>query len=596
MAIKNQSNDSELPKAKLTKTNLNKALSLFSYAKSERWKFALGLLFLVLTGLTALAFPYLLGDLLRSGEISMEAINQKALWLLILFLLQAVFSFFRIYLFVQVTETLLARLRQRLYTKLIAMPMLFFTEKRVGELNSRISTDISQIQDTFTTNIAEFLRQFIIIFGGIAALFLTSSKLAFAMLAVIPVVAVITVFFGRFIRTQSRKVQDEVAFSNTIVEETLQGIQNVKSFVNEWFESARYVKATTQVMQTAIHVGKLRGLFASFIIFCLFGSIVGLIWYGVKLQNTGVISNGDLVQFMIYTLFVGASIGGIAEQYAQIQKTLGATERVMEIIEADNEVLNPETLIKQQIPQSSLVLKKLSFAYPASPEQLVLQQIDLEILPGKTTAIVGPSGSGKSTLMALAQRFYEPQQGILMLNGKSSEAYDLSQWRSHFAIVPQDVFLFGGSIKENIRYGKLDASDEEIEQAAKEANAHEFIMECKDGYDTLVGERGIKLSGGQKQRIAIARAVLNNPSILLMDEATSSLDSESEVLVQKALDRLMQDRTSIVVAHRLSTIKNAHQIVVLDKGKIVQTGSHSALMEQKEGLYHKLVLLQDMAV
>lgn len=596
MARKNQSSDSELPKAKLTKTNLRKALSLFSYAKSERWKFALGLLFLVLTGLTALAFPYLLGDLLRSGEISMEAINQKALWLLILFLLQAVFSFFRIYLFVQVTETLLARLRQRLYSKLIAMPMLFFTEKRVGELNSRISTDISQIQDTFTTNIAEFLRQFIIIFGGIAALFLTSSKLAFAMLAVIPVVAVITVFFGRFIRTQSRKVQDEVAFSNTIVEETLQGIQNVKSFVNEWFESARYVKATTQVMQTAIHVGKLRGLFASFIIFCLFGSIVGLIWYGVKLQNSGVISNGDLVQFMIYTLFVGASIGGIAEQYAQIQKTLGATERVMEIMEADNEALNPQTRIKQQIPQSSLVFEKLSFAYPASPEQLVLQQIDLEIIPGKTTAIVGPSGSGKSTLMALAQRFYEPQHGILTLNGKSAEAYDLSQWRSHFAIVPQDVFLFGGSIKENIRYGKLDASDEEIEQAAKEANAHEFIMECKDGYDTLVGERGIKLSGGQKQRIAIARAVLNNPSILLMDEATSSLDSESEVLVQKALDRLMQGRTSIVVAHRLSTIKNAHQIVVLDKGKIVQTGSHSTLMEQKEGLYHKLVLLQDMAL
>ncbi len=589
--------DKDLPKVKLSKNSLKKAMRLFQYIGPYKGQFFLGLLFLVLTGITAIVFPRFMGLLVDSSQVSLTRINEMGLKLLILFALQAIFSFFRVVLFVNVTENMLLAIRKATYAHLIQMPMSFFAQRRVGEINSRMSADLAQIGDTFTTSIAEFLRQFIIILGGITALFFTSLKLAFLMLAIVPVVAIIAVVFGRYIRGFSKKVQDKVAESNVIVEETMQGIANVKSFANEFFEILRYTKNITEIKKLAMTGGKARGAFFSFIIFCLFGAIILLIWFAVKLESQGQLSHGDMIQFMLYTVFVGASIGGIAEQYAQIQKAIGATERVMEILDEKNEAITlPETTEFSTVPftrvAGNVVFDQVAFTYPSRSEVQVLKNISFKVNTGETIAFVGPSGSGKSTLTSLILRFYEPESGSIFIDGKRSSEYSLTELRNNMAIVPQDVLLFGGTIRENIAYGKPDASTEEIIEAARKANAHDFISSFPEGYETIVGERGIKLSGGQRQRVAIARAVLKNPAILILDEATSSLDSESERLVQEALDKLMVGRTSFVIAHRLSTIRNADNIIVIDKGTVVEMGTHAQLIEKSDGLYRNLSKLQ----
>ncbi len=537
-----------------------------------------------------------MGLLVDAGEVSMERINELGLLLLGLFTLQALFSYFRVVLFVQVTENMLSTLRQKTYAHLIRLPMNFFSQHRVGEINSRISADLTQIGDTFTTNIAEFLRQFLIIVGGIIFLFLTSLKLALIMLAVIPVVAVLAVIFGRYIRKISRDVQDKIAESNTIVEETMQGISNVKAFANELFETLRYNKSTNQIRALAIRGGKARGAFFSFIIFCLFGAIILLVWFAVRMKSEGELSQGEIMQFMLYTVFVGASIGGIAEQYAQIQKAVGSTERLLDLLDNPMEEISLDAKEIQAASKKKIygdvVFENLAFTYPTRLEMPVLRDISFEAKRGETIAIVGPSGSGKSTLVSLLLRFYQADKGKILIDGIDSSLYSLNELRNQMAIVPQDVLLFGGSIKENIAYGKIDASEEEIIQAAIKANAHSFIDSFPEKYETIVGERGVKLSGGQRQRVAIARAVLKNPAILILDEATSSLDSESERLVQEALDKLMLDRTSFVIAHRLSTVRNANKIIVIDKGVVVETGTHNELMEVSNGLYQSLCRLQ----
>ncbi|CAG0972205.1 MAG: ATP-binding cassette domain-containing protein [Bacteroidetes bacterium] len=587
-----KSNKEELPKAKLSKENLAKTFRLFSFIKPLRWKFILGLFFLGVTGATALAFPKLMGDLIKSAELSNSEINKIGIILLFVFAIQSVASYFRVVLFVSVTENMLAAIRQSAYSNLIKMPMSFFSQRKVGELNSRIAADISQIQDTFTTNIAEFLRQIIIIIGGIVAIFITSVKLSVFMLATVPVVAIIAVLFGKYIRKLSKQAQDMVAESNNIVGETLQGIANVKAFTNEWFEILRYNHSTNKVKDIAIKGGKARGAFFSFIIFCLFGAIILLVWYAVKLQNAGELTQDELVKFILYTIFIGASIGGISEQYAQIQKAVGATERVFDIIDSTPENISANENITYTPLEGNVSFHHVSFSYPSRKETSVLNDINFEVKKGETIAIVGPSGSGKSTLVSLVLRFYNPDSGKILFDGKDSSTYSLNFLRKQMAIVPQDVLLFGGSIKENILYGKPDATEEEMIEAAQNANAHEFIMSFPEKYNTLVGERGIQLSGGQRQRIAIARAVLKNPAILLLDEATSSLDSESERLVQDALNKLMQNRTSFVIAHRLSTIRFADKIIVIDKGKIIETGTHEELISKNEGVYKHLSKLQ----
>lgn len=581
---------SDLPVTKLNTSNLKRSLRLFSYMGPHKWKLIIGMIFLALTGATALLFPKLIGNLLQSAEFSAEDINTMGLWLLLLFTAQAIFSFFRVVLFVNVTENMLSVIRQDAYNTLIKMPMSYFSGRRVSELNSRIAADIGQIQDTFTTGIAEFFRQIIIVIGGIIMLFFTSIKLSLLMLATIPVFAIIAVIFGRYIKKLSKQAQDKVADSNTIVGETLQAIADVKAFTNEFFEIRKYKSAVVDIKSISIKGGLARGAFSSFIIFCIFGAIVLLIWYAVKLQYAGELRADELTTFILYTIFVGASIGGLPIQYAQIQKAVGATERVFDIIDETPENLK-ETEIKQKI-KGNLSFKAVDFSYPSRPDVQVLKKMNFNIKYGQSTAFVGTSGAGKSTVAKLILRFYDPQSGDILFDGKSAQDYDLSELRSQIAIVPQEVLLFGGSIKDNIAYGKPNASLEEVITAAKQANAHDFIMSFPEQYNTQVGERGVQLSGGQKQRVAIARAVLKDPVILILDEATSSLDTESELLVQDALEKLMKNRTSVVIAHRLSTIKKADQILVLQEGKIAAKGTHASLLEDETGLYHKLINIQ----
>jgi len=586
--------ENDLPKSKITATSLNKATIIFKYAGKHQWKFYVGLVFLLLTGATALAFPKLMGMLIDCVKNkNNDQANQIALGLIVILFLQSFCSFFRLSLFVNFTENTLANLRLSLYTNLVKLPMTFFSQKRVGELNSRISADITQIQDTLTSTIAEFLRQFILIIGGVILLATESFKLTLLMLAVVPLVAVAAVIFGRFIRKYSKQVQDQVAESQVIVEETMQGISIVKAFANEWYEVARYKGKISEVVKLAIKGGKYRGYFASFIIFCLFGAIVAVVWYGVRLSIAGEMSVGQLISFVLYSTFVGASFGGIAELYAQIQKAIGATERVFELLEETPEKINAtQNAAPLEKIKGNVSFKNVAFSYPSRKEVQVLKDVNFTAEFGQKIAIVGPSGAGKSTISSLLLRFYDIESGEITVDGKNIYDYDLENLRGNMSIVPQDVILFGGTIKENIAYGKPDATDEEIILAAKQANAWNFVEGFPEKFETVVGERGVKLSGGQRQRIAIARALLKNPSILILDEATSSLDSESEKLVQEALEVLMEGRTSIIIAHRLSTIRNADKILVLDNGKITEEGTHQELINLENGTYKNLSNLQ----
>ncbi len=584
----------DLPKAKVNKTSLKKALRIFYYTGKHKWKLYLGMFFLLLTGGTALVFPMMLGDLIKTVEVKdYDKINTIGLYLIVILSLQSVFSYFRIYLFVNYTENTLAGLRQAVYAHLITLPMSFFVQQRVGDLNSRMSADISQIQDTLTTTIAEFLRQFMLIIGGIIFLLFLSPKLTLMMLGIVPVVAIAAVVFGRFIRKTSKLVQEKIAESNTVIEETLQGIVNVKAFANEFFENVRYKKSTEEIVKNAIQGGKYRGFFASFIIFCLFGAIVAVIWYGINLASQGQLLISELFSFILYSAFVGVSFGGVAELYAQIQKAIGSVERVFEILDEKPEILEINTIqTNVNRIEGNVRFDEVAFTYPSRKEIQVLKNITLTAKKGETIAIVGPSGSGKSTLIGLLLRFYDPEKGTLYIDDKDAKEYSLTALRNNMAIVPQDVLLFGGTIKENIAYGKPNATIAEIAEAARKANALEFIDTFPEKFETIVGERGIKLSGGQRQRIAIARAVLKDPSILILDEATSSLDSESERVVQEALDKLMVGRTSFVIAHRLSTIRKADKIVVIDKGAVREVGTHEELMHLDNGMYRSLSNLQ----
>ena len=599
----------ELPKAKINRESIKQVMRLLSYLKPYRVKFFLGLACLILSSASSFLFPLLMGRLIGTGGAPKQAgnmmpkeildsfpsdINTVALTLLGVLFIQSIFSFFRINWFVEVAEKGLADIRRDTYHKLITLPMNFFSQRRVGELNSRLSADLSQIQDAITTTLAEMIRQVIIFTGGIIFLVLVSGKLTLMLLAVLPVMVVIAVVFGRFIRKLSRQAQDKLAESNTIVEETLQGISNVKAFVNEAFEVGRYNKSIREVVKIAMKGAKFRGVFASFIVFCLFGTIVSVVWYGSLLVQAGEISLASMFTFILLSTFVGAAMGSFPELYATMQKAFGASERVLEILAEENEPISMQdesNAIKHRI-QGNLEFRNVVFSYPSRKEITVLNGVSFEAQTGEKVAIIGPSGAGKSTIASLILRFYETQGGELLFDGKKSSEYTLTDIRNQVAIVPQDVLLFGGTIRENIAYGRLKANQEDILQAAKRANAHDFIESFPEGYDTLVGERGIKLSGGQRQRIAIARALLKDPAILILDEATSSLDSESERLVQEALEELMKNRTSIIIAHRLSTIREADKIVVLEKGKVIETGNHTELMKNEEGLYRYLSQLQ----
>lgn len=591
----------ELPKRRIDKQSLQQVRRLMAYLKPYRTKFLIGLVFLFLSSIISLSFPALLGAMIDASqgrqtypwlEPNLWSIGSLSFGLLFFL---AIASFFRIRLFVEVAEKSLADIRKDSYFKLITLPLDFFANRRVGELNSRLSADLAQIQETMTTTLAEMIRQIILLGGGLTLLFMVSGKLTLLNLAILPLLIVAAVFFGRFIRKLSRATQDKLAESNTVLQETLQGISNVKAFTNESYEAGRYAKTLQSVVKLAIKGATFRGMFASFIIFCLFGAVVAVIWFGSTLVLSGEISVGDLTTYILYSIFVAASMGSFPELYANVQKAVGASERVLEILDETGEdisLIDADQPIQHPI-KGELRFREVSFSYPGRPETRVLDNVSFQVEAGQKLALVGPSGAGKSTLASLILHFYSNTEGEILFDGRNSEEFRLMDLRRQIAIVPQDVLLFGGTIRENIGYGKLDASQEEIIAAAQKANAHHFINEFPEGYETLVGERGVKLSGGQRQRIAIARALLKDPAILILDEATSSLDSESERLVQQALEELMRNRTSIIIAHRLSTVREADKIMVLEAGSPVAFGTHQELMQDKEGLYRYLVELQN---
>jgi len=583
-------------KKRFSKESTKKAMRVFRFIKPFKVPFIFGLLVLLVSSVITMAFPKVLGDLIDSVNADdANTVNTFTLLLVGIFLVTAILSFLRVYLFGYVTYKALALLRMTTYKHLISSPMSYFSKRRVGELSSRITSDIALLQDTFTTTIAEFIRQFITIPVGMFFLLFISARLTVFMIAVIPVVAIIGIFFGKYIKKLSKEAQDDIADSNTVVDETLHGIASVKAYANEFFEILRYKKSIDSSVNTSIKRALWRGVFIGLIMFAAGAAIVSIIWYGLHMVQNEVITLGELLSFAIYSALLGFSFAGSADLFSQLQKAIGATENLMDILEEVTEDITLEKTSTIKI-EGVLAFNNVCFSYPSRRDIQVLKDVTFNVEKGKQIAIVGPSGSGKSTIAGLIFRFYDPESGNITIDGKELNDYELSQIRNQMAIVPQEVMLFGGTIKENIEYGKPNATDEEIFEAAKKANALEFIESFPEKFETLVGDRGIQLSGGQKQRIAIARAILKDPSILVLDEATSALDSESERLVQEALERLMEGRTSIVIAHRLSTIKKADSIIVLDNGKIKEKGTHEELVKKENGIYKNLSTLQLTAV
>jgi ATP-binding cassette, subfamily B, bacterial len=632
-------------KKKVSKEGFQKALKIFRFTLPYKGTFFIGFIFLILSQITSMSIPLLMGQMvgaivspqkavsqglnsMPSNGISQKiehilnpnaaqlTLNDVTILFVVLLILQAIFSFIRVYTFTKVSEQSMRDLRKTLYTKIITLPIPFFEKNRVGELMSRITTDITQLQDVLSITLAEFFRQIFTLVGGILLISFLSSKLTLFMLLTFPFLVVAAIIFGRFIRKNAKKVQDELASTNIIVEETLQSINVVKAFTNEDLEVKRYSSSVQKVVDYALKAATFRGGFISFIIFVLFGGVVGVVWYGGNLVLQGELAFKDLFTFIIYTGFIGGSVGGLGDMYAQIQRTVGASERILEILDEKSEIsvessVETQTMAsrKSEVVSSSnltdgtppahssqlrakIQYKNVAFAYPSRPDMEVLRNINFEVKSGEKIGLVGYSGAGKSTIVQLLMRYYKLSGGQILVDGKNINDYNLTELRKNIAIVPQEVMLFGGTIYENIAYGNPQASENEVIEAARKANALEFIESFPEKFQTIVGERGVKLSGGQRQRVAIARAILKDPAILVLDEATSALDSESEKLVQDALDTLMQNRTTVIIAHRLATIRNVDTIYVLKEGEVAEQGSHDELLLIENGIYANLVKLQ----
>ncbi len=581
------------------------------YLRPHAWGYAGGVVIISLSGVLTLLVTRLWGQLGGVGastgeqtelesplamlQIDMGNLTQIGWLILCVLSVQAVLSFGRVILFAKMTEDMMLAMRRDAFEAIVSMPMRFFDTRRVGDLNSRVSADITSIQDVFTTTLAELLRQIIIIIGGILALLYFSVTLTLLMLITLPVMIIAAILFGRFIRKLSKRTQDQVADSNTIVQETLTGIISVKSFANEAWEVLRYLGSIQNIRTLAMKGAIWRGAFASFIILFIFGAITLVIFKGAELMVTGGLASEHFFTFLLMTGLVAGSIGGIAAQFSALQRGLGAIESLMELMDEARE----DVITEVDAPLSPLKLmgdvrfQNVQFHYPNRQDVQVLSGLDLRIEPGKRLALVGPSGAGKSTIAALLLRFHDPVEGHILIDDQALGDFSLTALRKRMAFVPQEVILFGGDIRSNIAYGKTDATEEQIRSAAKKANALAFIESFPEGFDTVVGERGVQLSGGQRQRIAIARAILRDPDILILDEATSALDATSEKEVQIALEALMQGRSSLIIAHRLSTIKNADQIAVLADGRVQEIGTHDDLLA-RNGAYKRLVENQEI--
>ena len=580
---------------KITRNNLRNTLKIFSYIKPHFLYFIVGMIVLVLGQFAFMAVPAVCGEMVNVAVSEGKwdfSINQLGLILMVLVITQALFSYIRTTTFAVVSEKGMSNVRRDLYNKLIMQPVNFFESSRVGELSSRITTDVEQLQSALSITLAEFIRQIITLIVGVAILAYLTPKLSFIMLLTFPVVIIAAMYFGKHIRKLSKHRQEQLANTNTIVEESFTNFSIVKAFTNEIYESKRYGNSVDKVVGISLRFARIRGLFFAFIISLIFGCILFILWKGATMVQAGEMEAGSLLSFVLYTMVIGGAIAGFGNLYTALAGAIGATERVQELLRQDGE-LQVSSFLEEYVPLNGDVsFINVEFSYPSRPDVEVLSDIDINIKAGEKIALVGQSGSGKSTIVQLLMRFYDIDAGSIKLDGNEINDISLINLRRNIAIVPQDVMLFGGTIRENIAYGNIQATQSEIEMAAEQSNCKEFIDQFPEGYDSIVGERGIKLSGGQKQRIAIARAILKNPTILILDEATSSLDAESEKVVQEALDRLMLNRTSIIIAHRLATVKEVDRIYVLQSGKILEKGTHDELMLRKEGLYRHLAELQ----
>jgi len=551
-----------------------------------------------------LLFPFLMRQLVDAALPSIKVVaptrqlslNAAALFLVCTLAAQALLTFFSSLTFNSIGQRAVTSLRLRLYHRLINLPMKFHGEHRVGELTSRLGNDMSQLDDFYCQAIPQALRQGMLLVGGMVAIFLTSPSLAGLMLGSFPVLVALAVLFGRSVRKIWRKAQDQLAGAATVVEETLQGIATVKAFGNERFETGRYESAMDGYLAQVLRGARFRAALIAFIIFGIFGAIVLVLWYGARLMKSGQLTHGELTQFTLYTLFIGGGVGSVAEVIAAWQKSVGASHRVRELMDAIPEpqesAASAAAPVKTSSAPAAVSFDQVCFRYPSRPDLPVLRGITLEAKPGERIALVGPSGAGKSTVVSLLLRFYDPDSGKILLDGIDAMSLGLGALRARMAMVPQEVLLFGGTIRENIAYGRPGATEDEIHDAARRANCAEFIERFPEGYDAIVGERGVKLSGGQRQRVAIARAFLRDPGLLLLDEATSSLDSESEALIQQALDTLLAGRTALIIAHRLATVRKCDRIYVLQGGEITEAGTHEELMQRPDGTYRKLAEMQ----
>lgn len=581
------------------------------YLKPHRMGFAVGILLIMISSILTLFVTRLWGQLggvgIMGGSENISASDLETGFLAnfnfnnlesigttiaVVLLIQATLSFFRVYLFANMTEKMMLTMRRDAFEAVVSMPMKFYHDKRVGDVNSRISADITSIQDTFTTTLAELIRQSIMLVGGIAALAYFSVDLTLMMLMTLPVVVLVAIVFGKFIKRLSKETQDEIAASNVIVQEVLTGIVNVKAFANEWYERGRYTGSISSVRALAMKGAMGRGAFASFIILFIFGAITLVIFKGAALMQSGDLASEHFFTFLLMTGLVAGSVGGLANLFGVVQKGLGAVESLMDLLNEKRELEKLTEDVPTYDLRKTVKFDNVNFHYESRKDLTILSDLTLEMKTGEQVALVGPSGAGKSTIASLLLRFESPVSGSITIDGKNLTDMDLRGFRKRIGYVPQEVILFGDDIRTNIAYGKLDATDSEIRDAAKQANALEFIESFPEGFSTLVGERGIQLSGGQRQRIAIARAILRDPDILILDEATSALDSVSETAVQAALEQLMKGRSTLIIAHRLSTIQNAHRIVVIVEGSVAESGTHSELIENK-GPYYRQIQSQD---
>ncbi len=588
-----QRSEPDEDRSPIDRDSLRELRRLAAFVKPYRRYLAIATIGVLVSSALGLVFPRIVGDLVNQAIVGAEdtrQLDQIALFLLGVFAVQSVFNFLRAYFVGLTGEGVVADMRTAVYAKVMSLPVRFFDSRKTGEITSRLTSDVAVVQTSVSQSVAQTLAQTVTLIGGIALMLVISPSLSLAVLSFLPVAIVAAAIFGRRLRRISTEFQDRVAEANSYAEESIAANRVVKWFTAEEQEIRRYGSAVAESYQVARRRARLRSVFIAIVTFVAFSTLAIVIWFGGRQVLAESMTPGELVAFLLYTLTVAGAIGSFTGLYSQLQQALGASQRIFELLDEDNEIADGPNPVDLGSIDGRVAFDHVTFAYD-DRAVTVLEDLNLSIEPGERLAIVGPSGAGKSTLVQLVPRFFDPTSGQITIDGSDIRTVRVAELRQHIAAVPQETQLFSGTIAENLRIGNPDATDDEVLAAAHAANADEFISRFPDAYNTIVGERGVKLSGGQRQRVAIARALLKDPKILVLDEATSSLDSESEGLVQEALETLMVGRTTLVIAHRLSTVRSADRIIVLDQGRIVEQGTHDQLLGIG-GLYATLYAAQ----